>query len=101
MRYNAIISDRAKEMLGVHIRFLAQVNKIAATELKNLLISEIRSLEVMPNHYPFFNEMYMPVNKYHKMYVKNYYLVLYQIKDDTVFVGWIVDCIQDFQWLLR
>ena len=31
MKYKVIISDRAKEMLGMHIRFLAQVNKSAAT----------------------------------------------------------------------
>lgn len=101
MRYKVIISDKAREMLGMHIRFLAQVNKKAATELKNRLVDEIRSLEEMPQRYPFFNEIYMPANKYHKMYVKNYYLVLYQIKDDTVFVDWIVDCRQDYQWLLR
>ena len=101
MRYKVIISDKAREMLGMHIRFLAQVNKKAATELKNRLVDEIRSLEEMPQRYPFFNEIYMPANKYHKMYVKNCYLVLYQIKDDTVFVDWIVDCRQDYQWLLR
>ena len=101
MRYKVIISDKAREMLGMHIRFLAQVNKEAATELKNRLVDEIRSLEEMPQRYPFFNEIYMPANKYHKMYVKNCYLVLYQIKDDTVFVDWIVDCRQDYQWLLR
>lgn len=101
MKYNVIISDKAREMLGVHIRFLAQVNKNAAIELKNRLVSEIRSLEEMPQRFPFFNEIYMPANKYHKIYVKNCYLVLYQIKDDTVFVDWIVDCRQDYQWLLK
>lgn len=101
MKYSVIISDRAREMLGVHIRFLAQINKSAATELKNRLIMEIRSLEEMPQRYPFFNEPYLPVNKYHKMFVKNNYLVLYQIKDSTVFVDLIVDCRQDYQWLLR
>lgn len=101
MRYKVIISDKAREMLGMHIRFLAQVNKKAATELKNRLVSEIRSLEEMPQRYPFFNEIYMPANKYHKMYVKNCYIVLYQIKDNTVFVDLIVDCRQDYQWLLR
>ena len=43
----------------------------------------------------------MPVNKYHKLYAENWYLVLYQIKDDTVYVDWIVDCGQEYQWLLR
>lgn len=101
MKYKVMISDRAKEMLGMHIRFLAQVNKVAAVKLKNRLVEEMRSLQDMPQRYPFFNENYIPANKYHKLYVENWYLVLYQIKDDTVFVDWIVDCRQDYQWLLK
>lgn len=101
MQYKVIISERAKEMLGMHIRFLALVNKSAAIKLKNRLIDEIRALQEMPQRYPFFNENYIPANKYHKLYVENWFLVLYQIKDDTVYVDWIVDCRQDYQWLLR
>ena len=101
MKYTVIISDRAKDMPGMHIRFLAQMSKPAAAKLKNRLISEIRSLQDMPQRYPFFNEAYIPANKYHKLYVENWYLVLYQIKDSTVYVDWIVDCRQDYQWLLR
>lgn len=101
MQYKVIISERAKEMLGMHIRFLTQVNKTAANKLKKRLIDEIRALQEMPQRYPFFNENYIPANKYHKLYVENWFLVLYQIKDDTVYVDWIVDCRQDYQWLLR
>ena len=101
MKYRVIISDRAKEMLGMHIRFLAQVKKSAATKLKSRLVEEMRSLRDMPQRYPFFNENYIPANKYHKLYVEKWYLVLYQIKDDTVYVDWIVDCRQDYQWLLK
>ena len=101
MKYRVIISDRAKEMLGMHIRFLAQVNKSAATKLKSRLVEEMRSLQDMPQRYPFFNENYIPSNKYHKLYVENRYLVLYQIKDDAIYVDWIVDCRQDYQWLLK
>lgn len=101
MKYNVIISDRAKEMLGTHIRFLSQVNKSAAVKLKNRFVEELRSLQEMPQRYPFFQEDYIPPNKYHKLYVENWYLVLYQIKDDTVYVDWIVDCRRDYQWLLK
>jgi plasmid stabilization system protein ParE len=101
MKYHIIISERAKEMLGIHIRFLAQVNTAAASKLKNRLVAEIRSLQTMPQRFPFFNEDYIPANKYHKLYVENWYLVLYQIKDDTVYVDWILDCRQDYPWLLR
>ena len=85
----------------MHIRFLAQVNKTAAKKLKERLVAEIRSLQEMPQRYPFFNVAFIPANKYHKLYIENWYLVLYQIKDDTVFVDWIVDCRQDYQWLMK
>lgn len=101
MKYQVIISDRAKEMLGMHIRFLARVNHAAAVKLKQRLLREIRSLQDMPQRYPFFNEAYIPPNKYHKLYVEKWYLVLYQIKDDVVYVDWIVDCRQDYQWLIK
>ena len=101
MKYKVIISDRAKESLGLHLRFLAQASKPAAVKLKHRFLEEIRSLEEMPQRYPFFNEEYISVNKYHKLYVENWYLVLYQIKDDRVYVDWIVDCRQDYPWLLR
>ena len=101
MEYKVIISDRAKESLGLHLRFLSQVNRSAAVKLKQRFLMELRFLQEMPQRYPFFNEDDIPVNKYHKLYVENWYLVLYQIKDDTVYVDWIVDCRQDYQWLIR
>lgn len=101
MKYKVIISERAREMLGMHIRFLGQINRSAAAKLKQRLVDHIRSLQDMPQRYPFFNETYLPANKYHKLYIENWYLVLYQIRDNTVYVDWIVDCRQDYQWLLK
>ena len=34
-KYRVIVSERAKRMLGTHIRFVAQVNKEAAIAKKN------------------------------------------------------------------
>lgn len=101
MRYSVIISEQAKENLLLHVRFLAQISKPAAQKLRKRLVEEIRSLEEMPNRYPFLNESFIPPNKYHKLYVENYYLILYQVRDNIVYVDWIVDCRQDYQWLLR
>ena len=100
-KYKVIVSDRAKEMLAEHMRFLAQADKKAAVKRKKDIISAIRSLDHTPNRYPFFNEPYIPHNKYHKMFAQNWYIVLYQIKDDTVFVDFIVDCRQEFNWLIH
>lgn len=101
MEYRVIISDRAKQMLGQHIHFLAQVNKGAAVELKNRFIEEFRSLRFLPQRSHFLYADFIPPNKYHKRTVKNWFLVLYQIRDDTVYVDWIIDCRQDYEWLLK
>lgn len=98
--YSVIVSDRAKQMLGLHIRFMAGVSKPAAVQTKNHLVQAMQSLEKMPQRFPFLDEEYIPRNKYHKMYVEKWYLVLYQIKDNMVYVDYIVDCRQDYAWLL-
>ena len=101
MQYQVIISEQAKQNLLLHVRFLAQISKPAAQKLRKRLVEEIRSLEQMPHRYPFLNVEFIPPNKYHKLYVENNYLILYQIRDCTVYVDWIVDCRQDYQWLLK
>ncbi|RGF69330.1 type II toxin-antitoxin system RelE/ParE family toxin [Ruminococcus sp. AF32-2AC] len=100
-KYKVIVSDRAKRMLGAHIRFIAQVNKDAASTKKKEIIASIRSLNHMPQRFPFFEEAYIPPNKYHKMFIEKWYLVLYQIQDDTVYVEYIVDCRKDYNWLIH
>ena len=65
------------------------------------LMEAMRSLAYSPNRFPFLNEPYIPCNKYHKMFVKNWYLILYQIEDDTVYVDYILDCRKEYNWLIR
>lgn len=100
-KYIVIVSDRAKRMLGTHIRFMAQVNKDAAKAKKKELMDAMRSLDHMPQRFPFFEEAYMPTNKYHKMFVAKWYLILYQIQDGTVYVDYILDCRKDYSWLIH
>jgi len=101
IQYKIIVSDRARQMLAGHVRFLAQKSPAAARKVKNDLMNAIRSLSIMPKRFPFLTAEFIPLNKYHKMIVEKYYLVLYQIKDQTVFVDYIVDCRQDYGWLVR
>ena len=100
-RYKVIVSDRAKRLLGIHIRFIAQVSKEAAARQKDELLKAMRSLERMPERFLFFEEQYIPSNKYHKMFVEKCYIILYQIKDDTVYIDYILDCRTDYSWLLE
>jgi len=101
MKYQAIVSDRAAQMLERHIRFLAQVSKDAARRTKNEIMSEIRALEQMPLRWSFFDEPYIPACKYHKLPVAGRYLVLYQVRDNQVEVDYILDCREDYCWLIN
>ena len=100
-KYKVIISERAKQMLATHIGFVAKINKESARKTRKKLIESLYSLEVQPQRYPFFDEIYIPPNKYHKMYVEKWYLILYQIKDNTIYVDYILDCRQDYSHLLK
>jgi len=100
-QYRIEVSDRAKTMLGTHAKFLAQKSPSAAREMKVKILTAIRSLSSMPERCPFFDGEFVPRNKYHKMVVDNRYLILYQIKDRMVFVDYIIDGRQDYNWLVR
>ena len=100
-KYKVIVSDKAKQMLGGHVRFLANVDRKAAVNLKNKIMTALRTLEGMPERYPFVSELFIPPNKYHKMVIEKQYLVLYQIKDNWVYVDYILDCRQDYIWLIH
>lgn len=100
-KYKVIVSDRAKRMLGAHIRFMAQVDKKAAEAKKEEIMAALRSLSQMPQRFPFFEESYITPNKYHKMFLEKWYLVLYQIQDNTVYVEYILECRKDYNWLIK
>ena len=100
-QYDVIVSDRAQHMLGIHVRFLAGASPSAARRVKVEIMKVIRSLSTMPQRFSFLNEEYIPSNKYHKVFVENNYLVLYQIKNQTVYVDYIVDTQQDYSWLIK
>ena len=88
-------------MLGAHIKILAKKSPSSARDIKDKIITAIRSLSGMPERCPFFDGEFVPHNKYHKLVVDNRYLILYQIKDSTVFVDYIIDGRQDYNWLVR
>lgn len=100
-RYKIIISQRAKTEIENHVNFLARVNIESAKSLKTNIINDIKSLEVMPQRNSFLTNEFIASNKYHKMVCQKRYLLLYQIKDDTVYLDFVIDCRQDYNWLIN
>ena len=88
-QYKVIVAEKAKTMLGAHIKFMAKVSLPAAKETKKRLLEAIRSLANMPKRFPFLDVDFIPRNKYRKMVVDSWYLVLYQVKENTVYVDYI------------
>jgi plasmid stabilization system protein ParE len=99
--YSVVVSDKASKMLMHYIQFITKENIEAAKKTKNEIMEAIRSLYEMPHRFPFLNTSCVSPNKYHKLFVRKWYLVLYQVKDQTVFVDYILDCRQDYGWLIR
>jgi len=100
-QYKVVVADRARQMLTAHIRFLAKKSPSAARKMKSMLMDAIRSLYHLPERFPFLSADFIPPNKYHSMLVQKRYLILYQVKDQTVYIDYIVDCRQDYEWLVE
>jgi hypothetical protein len=98
--YMVSISDKASEMLVSHARFLANVSEEAAIKLIEDFKISAKSLERFQDRNPWISDSAMPVNKYRKLLFSNRYLLIYQIKQGMVYVDYIVDCRQDYRWLL-
>ena len=100
MKYTIIVSDKASDMLQRHIAFIANVSKKATRDQKKEIVDAIKRLKEDANIYPFFENEFIPKNKYHKYVISKRYIILYQIKDDVVYVDYIIDTRQDYSWLL-
>ena len=99
--YEVKISEEAQRGLGKIVSFVALNSIQAAKLLKKDIVAEISSLKMFLERAPFLEGEFIPFNKYHKLVFRRNYLVLYQIKDDTVLVDYVIDCRQDYKWLIR
>lgn len=100
-KYEIIISDKALQMLASHISFLAQVNSNAAMKLKETIMQEIKELEYLPEKYSWLIDDMLPIKKYHKKVINKRYLIIYQIRENTVYVEYIIDGREEYQWLIK
>ena len=86
-------------MLLSHVLFLAQVNTQAAEKLRQDINEAGKSLQEFPERGAWLNDPEIPADKYEKLLVDKQYLLIYQIKDNKVYIDYIVDCRQDYGWL--
>ncbi|MDR1135743.1 MAG: type II toxin-antitoxin system RelE/ParE family toxin [Clostridiales Family XIII bacterium] len=94
------MTETAWEMLVSHARFLANVSVRAADRLIEAFIEGTDGLAEMPERYPWLYHDDIPFQKYRKLMFGKYHLALYEILGNIVYVTAVVDCRQDYAWLL-
>ena len=100
-KYRVIVSARAAQMLVSHGAFLAQTNPAAAERLTVEFEKAAKSLEQMPQRCPWLKGEYIPKNAYRFILFEKRYMLIFQIVDHTVYADHVVDCRQDYGWLIR
>ena len=98
--YTVKITETAWEMLISHARFLANVSIPAANRLVDTFVEITDSLAAMPERNPWLEHDAIPFQKYRKLLFGKHYMALYQIQENTVYVTAVMDCRQDYIWLL-
>ena len=98
--YTVKITETAWEMLITHARFLANVSIPAANRLIETFVEITDSLAAMPERNPWLEHDAIPFQKYRKLLFGKHYMALYQIQENTVYVTAVMDCRQDYIWLL-
>ena len=97
-KYHVIVSERATQMLVSHAAFLAQVSPEAAERLTAEFEKAANSLE---RRCPWLTGEYIPRNAYRFILFEKRYMIIFQIVDDIVYADYVVDCRQDYSWLIR
>ena len=99
--YSVVVSERAAQMLVSHASFLANVNVEAANRLTSEFVETANSLRNMPQRHPWLRGDYIPRNTYRFALFEKRYMLIFQIVDEIVYVDYVVDCRQDYRWLLQ
>ena len=98
--YRVVVSKRAAQQLVEHAAFAARLDD----KLAHKLVSDFRqaavSLERFPLRNPVLRSEVFTVEKYRKLIFDKYHILLYQVKDQVVYVEYVIDGRQDYQWLL-
>ena len=99
--YRLVVSRRAAYQLRDHAAFAAQLDERIALKLIDDYQEAAESLTYMPFRTPYLDSEMIPSGKYRKMLFGKWYLILYKIQDDTVYIEYVIDGRQDYEWLIK
>ena len=89
--YEIKVSQVARDQMYSHVSFLSNVSEEASLSLKKTFVESIKSLEKHPERFSFYDNFAIPLERYRKMLVSPYYLVLYEVASKVVYVDYIID----------
>ncbi len=100
-RYEVVVSERAARQLVEHAAFAARLEE----RLAHRLVADFRAAAGSLRHFPYRNPVLraepFPTEKYRKLVFGGRYLLIYQIRGERVYVEYVVDGRQDYQWLIQ
>lgn len=99
-QYTVKITETAWDMLIMHARFLTNVSVSAANRLIDSFVETTDNLSTMPERNPWLENEVISFQKYRKLLFGKYYMALYEIQGNVVYITAVVDCRQDYGWLL-
>lgn len=100
-KYRVIVSATGTQMLDFTCCILAQTSLEAAECLTVEFEKTAHSLEVMPQRCPWLTGEYIPRKAYRFILFEKRYMIIFQIVDDIVYADYVVDCRQDYNWLIQ
>ena len=100
-KHRVEVSQKAAQMLVSHAAFLAQVSLNAAKRLTASFQEAADSLEIMPQRCSWLKGEPIPKNGYRFLLFEKRYMLIFQISDHTVYTDYVVDCRQDYSWLIK
>lgn len=99
--HHVAVSKKATSMLVAHVAFLAKVSFSAAERLTAEFEKAANSLSSMSQRNPWLIADYIPKHQYRFLTFEKRYLIIYQVIDKTVYIDHVLDCRQDYAWLLK
>ncbi|MCL2679712.1 MAG: type II toxin-antitoxin system RelE/ParE family toxin [Dehalococcoidia bacterium] len=98
--YDVKITKAAWEQMLGHARFLAHVSADAANRLVDEFLEKTSTLRQMPERCPWLAHETILHQKYRKVFFGKFHVALFEVRGSTVFIVAVVDCRQDYGWLL-
>ena len=99
-KQEVVITETVWEQMAMHARLLAETSTKSAHRLTKDFGLVASALGAMPERFPWFIHDMIPFQKYRKIFCGKYHLVLFEMREDTVYVTSVIDCREDYGWLL-